>query len=111
MPVADLSRALQGVVTKPDMLAAGSSGLRQTWKEIIEGVHEKHQLRLGCYCVRLPNDDERKQGLSRQQQREISDRFFSTTPPWKDLQVSGRTGIDNLVRDLSTLLMRVLREA
>ena len=100
-----------GVVTKPDMLGLGQSGARKKWEDIFEGRTEKHRLRLGYYCVRLPSDDERNRGLSSEDLGRISHRFFSTELPWKDLRKRDHLGVDRLVHDISALLMQKLLEA
>ena len=98
-------------MTKPDTVLLGASGARKKWQDIFEGRVPRHRLELGYYAVRLPLDDERKQGCSREDLRKISGRFFTETAPWKDIQVPGRLGVDMLVHDISRLLMDLLYKA
>lgn len=100
-----------GIVTKPDLLGSGSSGAKRIWKEIFEGRDETHRLQLGYYCVRLPQDSERAQGMTPQQLQQVAMRFFRSSSPWKNLQVPNRVGTDNVVRDMSQLLVRMLSDA
>ncbi|KAH9901115.1 P-loop containing nucleoside triphosphate hydrolase protein [Cubamyces lactineus] len=99
-----------GVVTKPDGLDAGASGKRDSWLSIFKGDIPKHYLQKGYYCVRLPSDQERRQGVSRQAMERTSTQFFSQTSPWKDIR-SSRLGVANLVRDISALLMTIIEQA
>ncbi|KAJ6459366.1 P-loop containing nucleoside triphosphate hydrolase protein [Mycena vitilis] len=91
------------VLTKPDLLGAGASGSRQKWKDILEG--KEHQLKHGCYCVRLPDDDdERSRGISRAESEQRAGDYFESTQPWRDLD-HRRFGIPNLTSFLSQLLV------
>ena len=72
---------------------------------------QRHRLELGYYAVRLPLDEERKKGCSRQELRKISGRFFAANAPWKDIRIPERLGVDVFVRDISRLLMDVLYKA
>ncbi|KAI0665083.1 P-loop containing nucleoside triphosphate hydrolase protein [Cubamyces menziesii] len=99
-----------GVVTKPDGLDVGASGKRDSWLNIFRGDVPRHHLQKGYYCVRLPSDQERHRGVSRQGIERTSQSFFSKTSPWKDIRPS-RLGVANLVRDISALLMSIIEQA
>ena len=89
-------------------MGTGGSASKRNWKDIFEGRNEKHRLSLGYYCVRLPDDEERKRNPSSQELRDAANQFFRATSPWKDLETQDRLGIQNLVRDISRLLIRIL---
>ncbi|KAK0200154.1 P-loop containing nucleoside triphosphate hydrolase protein [Desarmillaria ectypa] len=94
-----------GVLTKPDMLTVGASGARQKWREIILGQDQKHKLKHGYYCVRLPDDDERRRKISRDESQARAKRYFERTSPWKEFPNRSRFGIPALVHDISRLLV------
>ncbi|PBK94334.1 hypothetical protein ARMGADRAFT_90464 [Armillaria gallica] len=97
-----------GVLTKPDMLTVGASGARQKWREIILGQDEKHKLKHGYYCVRLPDDDERKRKISRDESQALAKVYFEKNSPWKEFVDRSRFGIPALVHDISRLLVRLI---
>ncbi|KAG2364145.1 P-loop containing nucleoside triphosphate hydrolase protein [Suillus spraguei] len=99
-----------GVLTKPDTLGAGAINQRRKWVEIIEGRSEDHTLRHGFYCVRLPDDAERAQRLSRAESQRRAAEYFDTTPPWKDVADRHRFGIPGFVSDVSRLLIQLIEE-
>ncbi|KAG2337542.1 hypothetical protein BDR05DRAFT_1063225 [Suillus weaverae] len=100
-----------GVLTKPDTLGTGAINQRRKWVEIIEGRSEEHTLRHGFYCVRLPDDAERAQRLSRAESQRRAAEYFDTTSPWKDVTDRRRFGIPGFVSDISQLLIRLIEEA
>ncbi|KAG2148944.1 P-loop containing nucleoside triphosphate hydrolase protein [Suillus clintonianus] len=100
-----------GVLTKPDTLGAGAINQRRKWVEIIEGRSEDHTLRHGFYCVRLPDDAERTQHLSRAESQRRAAEYFDTTSPWKDVIDRHRFGIPGFVSDVSRLLIQLIEEA
>lgn len=100
-----------GVLTKPDTLTQGSTTSRQKWKEILQGDSEPDRLKHGYYCVRLPDDDERSQKISRQAAVQRAAQFFDTTPPWKDIADRSRFGIPSLVINVSRLLVQLIEQA
>ncbi|PBK68045.1 hypothetical protein ARMSODRAFT_292786 [Armillaria solidipes] len=97
-----------GVLTKPDMLTVGASGARQKWREIILGQDEKHKLKHGYYCVRLPDDDERKRKISRDESQALAKVYFEKNSPWKEFLDRSRFGIPALVHDISRLLVKLI---
>ncbi|KAH7908747.1 P-loop containing nucleoside triphosphate hydrolase protein [Hygrophoropsis aurantiaca] len=103
-----------GVLTKPDMLTAGSSGALQRWRNLLDGRlgdnQEKHRLKHGYYCVRLPDDEDRARRLSRIQCQQREEQFFDETPPWCEVQDRGRFGIPAFVADISQLLIQLIED-
>ncbi|KAK0214373.1 P-loop containing nucleoside triphosphate hydrolase protein [Armillaria fumosa] len=97
-----------GVLTKPDMLTTGASGARGKWREIILGQDQRHKLKHGYYCVRLPDDDERKHNISRDKSQTAAQQFFERTSPWREFTDRSRFGIPALVRDISRLLVGLI---
>ena len=97
------------MVTKPDTVLVGATGARKKWMDIFEG--RKHRLSHGYYAVRLPLDEERSRGISRQELARIADQYFTANTPWKDLRASGHLGVDALVKDISRLLLQKIYEA
>ncbi|KAG1792765.1 P-loop containing nucleoside triphosphate hydrolase protein [Suillus plorans] len=100
-----------GVLTKPDTLGAGAINQRKKWVEIIEGHSEDHKLRHGFYCVRLPDDAERSQRLSRAELQRRAAEYFDTTSPWNGVTDRHRFGIPGFVSDVSRLLIQLIEEA
>lgn len=99
-----------GVLTKPDMLPAGATNARRKWKDILEGNLPQHSLKLGYYCVRLSDDDERARNISRSEAQALSDEFFETTPPWCQLLDQARFGIPSFVNSMSALLVDMIEK-
>ncbi|KAG1896029.1 P-loop containing nucleoside triphosphate hydrolase protein [Suillus fuscotomentosus] len=99
-----------GVLTKPDTLGTGAINQRRKWVEIIEGRSEEHTLMHGFYCVRLPDDSERAQRLSRAESQRRAAEYFDTTSPWKDVTERHRFGIPGFVSDISRLLIQLIEE-
>lgn len=97
------------MLTKPDTLSSGAINQRRRWVEIIEGRSE-HRLRHGFYCVRLPDDEERTQHISRSESQRRAAQYFDTTSPWKDVADRRRFGIPGFVSDVSRLLMQLIEE-
>ena len=88
------------------MLSSGSLSALASWKSILEGSDSN--LKHGYYCVRLPNDKERLQGLSRGQLRNVEAEFFDNTEPWKDIADRSRLGMRNFVENTSKLLIALI---
>jgi hypothetical protein len=99
----------QGVITKPDMLSAGSSQARRLWLDVVEG--RRHPLTHGYYCTRQPDDDERLKKITTAEAREAEVNFFNRTAPWKESKYQARFGTANLVATLSVLLVRIITES
>ncbi|KAG2066550.1 hypothetical protein BDR04DRAFT_1129964 [Suillus decipiens] len=100
-----------GILTKSDMLSTGAINQRHKWVEIIEGRSQEHTLRHGFYCVRLPDDAERAQRLSRAESQRRAAEYFDTTSPWKDVIDRRRFGIPGFVSDISQLLIQLIEDA
>ncbi|KAG5636061.1 hypothetical protein H0H81_009232 [Sphagnurus paluster] len=97
-----------GVMTKPDMLTAGSVKARDIWLDIIEG--RRHPLVHGYYCTRQPDDVQREENISSSEARSAEAAFFSTTHPWSTSKYKDRFGTDNLTATLSKLLIGIINE-
>ncbi|KAJ7185818.1 P-loop containing nucleoside triphosphate hydrolase protein [Mycena filopes] len=97
-----------GVLTKPDMLSAGSK-VRDLWLDVIEG-RSKHVLQHGYYCTRQPDDDERARNITSVQARRAEAAFFADTAPWSESTQKDCFGTDNLVSTLSTLLVQIIND-
>lgn len=90
------------------MLTDGAVNARQLWLDVIEG--RQHKLRHGYYCVRLPDDAQRAQGLSRSELQSIAKNYFNTTSPWSGVTDRGRFGIPAFVTDISVLLVNHIKK-
>jgi hypothetical protein len=97
-----------GVLTKLDLLAAGSSADREFWLDVLEGRHQR--LAHGYFGTRQPDDDERATGIIPSEARVREAAFFDTTAPWKESTSRERLGTLNLVGVLSRLLVTVINE-
>ncbi|TDL21013.1 hypothetical protein BD410DRAFT_790079 [Rickenella mellea] len=97
-----------GVLTKPDAVGAGAIGSKEAWTAILEGRSD--ELRLGYYCVRLADDEERSMNLSRTETQDLARMFFQTTSPWNTIADRSRFGIPSLVKALSRHLTDLLDE-
>ncbi|KAG5640430.1 hypothetical protein DXG03_008696 [Asterophora parasitica] len=97
-----------GVLTKPDALTKGAVGNRQKWRDVIEG--KSHPLKHGYYCVRLPDDDERKRNLSRAESQKIAADFFEAIAPWNAIADRNRFGVPNFVANISELLVKLIEK-
>jgi hypothetical protein len=93
-----------GVLTKPDTLGQGAVSARKLWLDVIEG--HQHALKHGYYCVRLPDDAQRTQRLSRTAFQKLEAEYFDTNPPWSQATERGRFGIPAFVSDISALLVK-----
>ena len=100
-----------GVLTKPDTLTAGATRSKELWLDILEGRDLKHPLKLGYYCTRQPDDDERARGISGTDARAAEAAFFNNTAPWSTSGHQHRFGTTNLVSSISKLLTQIIRES
>ncbi|KAK7467517.1 hypothetical protein VKT23_004571 [Stygiomarasmius scandens] len=96
-----------GVLTKPDMLGAGATKALKNWLDVIEG-RSRHQLVHGYYCTRQPDDAERSESITPTQARQNETKFFQTTAPWSKSTHGHRFGTENLISNLSRLLVRII---
>lgn len=60
--------------------------------------------------MRLPDDSERAQRLSRAESQRRAAEYFDTTSPWKDVTERHRFGIPGFVSDISRLLIQLIEE-
>lgn len=98
----------EGVLTKLDLLSAGSINARTLWLDVIEG--RKHSLKHGYYCTRQPDDAERHKGITTAEARAAETEFFQNTEPWASSKQQRRFGTRDLVSALSKLLVQVISE-
>ena len=99
-----------GVLTKPDTLTAGASGAKERWLDVIEGRNVQFPLRLGYYCTRQPDEDERQAGITNKAARQAEAEFFAKTHPWSMTTQRQHFGTKNLVASLSKLLSKIIDE-
>ena len=85
------------------MLGDGAINARQSWLDVIEG--REHRLNHGYYCVRLPDDAQRAQRLSKTTLQRLEAEFFETNPPWSGVADRGHLGVPAFVKDISILLV------
>ncbi|KAL0066769.1 hypothetical protein AAF712_006160 [Marasmius tenuissimus] len=90
-------------LTKPDNVGLGDTGAQRRWKKILDG--EGSKLKHGYYCVRLPNDEDRKMD-SQAFLTKVEDCYNS--PPWSDVANRNAFGVQNLVSSLSKLLVDLI---
>lgn len=91
------------------MLGDGAVNAKKLWVDVIEG--RQHTLKHGYYCVRLPDDAQRAQRLSRSVLQRIATDYFDTTSPWSEVTDRGRFGIPAFVSDISVLLVNHINKA
>ncbi|EPQ53379.1 hypothetical protein GLOTRDRAFT_79497 [Gloeophyllum trabeum ATCC 11539] len=99
-----------GVITKPDTVLPGQTGLMERWKKVLQGDAEDHPLTHGYFCVRLSDDQERTQVLTRAQSIQRAQQFFESKSPWKEISDRSRLGIPGLVSYASDLLLQCMEE-
>ncbi|KXN83765.1 Interferon-induced GTP-binding protein Mx1 [Leucoagaricus sp. SymC.cos] len=96
-----------GVLTKPDLLGSGSTGLHDILRQTMQNLPgSRDHLQHGYYCVRLPDDAKRREGYTAQNLPNPD--FFDKTPPWCDIRDRGRFGIKSLVQNISVLLAQLI---
>ncbi|KAI0324481.1 hypothetical protein GY45DRAFT_1262750 [Cubamyces sp. BRFM 1775] len=96
-----------GVVTKPDAVPDGSLGKINTYLDVVEGKIQ--QTKLGHYIVRLPDDADRRDGITHVDARAAEAKFFAEHKPWATSTHRHRFGIENLVRGVSEPLTERIR--
>ncbi|KIY65284.1 hypothetical protein CYLTODRAFT_357063 [Cylindrobasidium torrendii FP15055 ss-10] len=97
-----------GVLTKPDLLSAGSIKTLSLWAEVIEG--RRYPLSLGYYCTKQPDDLDRSEHKTASEILQAEERFFQSTAPWRHSARPERFGTGNLIAALSKLLVRIIDE-
>ncbi|GJE97016.1 P-loop containing nucleoside triphosphate hydrolase protein [Phanerochaete sordida] len=100
-----------GVLTKPDTLTSGATRSKELWLDVIEGRNPKFPLRLGYYCTRQPDEDERRAGITSAEARQAESEFFARTSPWSATSQPLHFGTRNLVAHLSKLLTRIIDDS
>lgn len=96
-------------MTKPDTLPPGATKSRGLWLDVIEG--RRHVTKLGYYCTRQPDDEERGRNITTSQARVAEKEFFSKNAPWATSTSQDRFGTDNLVASLSKLLAKIIDDS
>ncbi|KAH9884397.1 P-loop containing nucleoside triphosphate hydrolase protein [Cubamyces lactineus] len=96
-----------GVLTKPDALLDGSLGQKETYLNIVEG--RAHQTKHGYFIVRLPDDAERRDGITHSDARVAEAKFFAERRPWATSSHRHRFGVKNLVKSVSEPLTELIR--
>ena len=101
-----------GILTKPDLLQDGDIGSREGWRKILADEDSDRKTKHGYYCVRLPNDFERRVGNTKDRALIIEQEFFSTRAPWNLMAMKdkSRCGIPNFVKNISTLLVGLIEQ-
>ncbi|KAJ3566737.1 hypothetical protein NP233_g6810 [Leucocoprinus birnbaumii] len=95
------------VLTKPDLLVEGNTGAQENWRRTMQNdPGNRDYLQHGYYCIRLPNDEMRRRGLTAYNLPNAN--YFDVTQPWSQVPHRGRFGVGNLVRDVSTLLVQLI---
>ncbi|KAJ7766565.1 P-loop containing nucleoside triphosphate hydrolase protein [Mycena maculata] len=97
-----------GVLTKPDLISAGSTKSRALWLDVIEG--RRHKLHHGYYCTRQPDDEERAKGITVSEARKVEAEFFAGSVGWSTSTEQERFGTDKLISTLSILLVQIIAE-
>ncbi|ESK87720.1 hypothetical protein Moror_1821 [Moniliophthora roreri MCA 2997] len=90
-----------GVLTKPDRIERGDE---QNWLGFIQGRTEP--LRNHWFCVKQPGTSDLQNGITWSQARDNENKFFATTSPWRDLELTYQKYLrtNNLVERLSVIL-------
>ena len=96
-------------MTKPDTIPPGASKSRDLWLKVIEG--QRHVTKLGYYCTRQPDDDERARNITSAQARIAEKEFFAKTAPWSTSSSKDRFGTDNLIASMSKLLAMIIDDS
>lgn len=81
----------------------------------MSGENLTHALRLGYYCVKLPDDAQRTADMMSPPSRAVRQaremQFFQSTQPWSNLQNKSRFGVGRLLDELSKNLTTMLDAA
>jgi len=101
-----------GILTKPDVLQDGDIGSRESWRKILADEDPDLKTKHGYYCVRLPNDLERRGSNTKDRALMIEQEFFSTRAPWNLMPAKdkSRCGIPNFIKNISALLVELIEE-
>ncbi|KAI0087492.1 P-loop containing nucleoside triphosphate hydrolase protein [Irpex rosettiformis] len=98
-----------GVLTKPDTIPPGATKSRELWLEVIEG--RRFPLKLGYFCTRQPDEDERAAHITQEDARAAESDFFENTAPWSRSTHRHRFGTQNLVANISAHLVKIIDES
>jgi len=100
---ADASRV--GVLTKPDRIPPGDEA---AWISRIQSGGENGGIEY--YSVKNPDSQDIRNGITYERAREKEAEFFSTKPPWSNLEwlYRQRLGTDRLTRRLGQVLSNLI---
>ena len=90
------------------MLTNGATQARLKWKKVPEG--NEYTTKYRYYAVRLPNDDERAEGIARAELLSRAKAFLELNDPQKSPRDRRRFGIANCVTDISALIVKLLEQ-
>ena len=95
----------QGVLTKPDRIPTGDE---VNWVKFIQ--NEKEPLQFGWFCVKQPDSEQLRQGISWEQARANEAAFFNTwVNKHQDLKdLRSHLGTPKLVSALSDILSELI---
>ena len=98
---AQLLRPPSGVLTKPDRIPSGEE---HHWISFIK--NEKEPLEHNWFSVKQPSSHELKQGITWAEARQSENNFFSSTPPWSEMDAMYQKYLrtTNLIKRLSDIL-------
>ncbi|KAL1690988.1 P-loop containing nucleoside triphosphate hydrolase protein [Schizophyllum commune] len=90
-----------GVLTKPDRIPSGEE---HHWISFIK--NEKEPLEHNWFSVKQPSSHELKQGITWAEARQSENNFFSSTPPWSEMDAMYQKYLrtTNLIKRLSDIL-------
>ena len=96
-----LTLFLLGVLTKPDRIPKGDEN---SWTALIR--NEKEPLENGWFCVKQPDSNALKHGITWKDARKKEEAFFAHNHPWSSLERSYQRnlGTSNLTDRLSNIL-------
>ena len=94
------------MLTKPDAIPSGATQIKTFWLDVIEG--RRFPLKLGYFCTRQLDEDERTAGVKHSGARDAEAKFFATTNPWATLTQQQRLGTLKLVDVLSIHLTKII---
>lgn len=102
----DGSRTI-GIITKPDNVPKGEHG---KWLELASNKNSAHQLSLGWYVVKNPNQREVESGILEVDARTAETKFFASDIHWSKMDPQ-RLGAVSLRNALSEILIKRIIDA
>jgi Dynamin central region len=94
-----------GVLTKPDRIPTGDE---RVWIDKIRSSDKGQGIEY--FCVKNPDSQDLRDGITYGQAREAETDFFSINPPWSKLErlFQRRLGTESLVRRLGQVLPELI---